>query len=668
MTPAGLLIRTWGNIGDAILLTPCLPALKAAAPDRPIALLCKSDDHRNVFLHNPYIDLLALKESDWSRDSGPVFEPAVHWPNTLFEIGVSNAIAERLGLTIEDDQPQLFLTADETQSARRTLAPYARPIVAIHKSSTFSYKQWFDQRWLQLISLNPACTFIELGRGDDTALPGVINLRNRPLRESFALLGECDALLAVDSSMAHAAAALHVPSVVLFGASNPLVFGHSGNINLYGKVECSPCLDLLHYASCPFKQRCMRAISVEAVHNSLSEILKCGTVSLPEVRPDDSPEESELLKRELLLADNIALTFDWDKNPLLYAFETPEAHVPVSENVLRLLSCFSVSQPVPLADAIRRFSHGEASLSASRLTSALLSTIAELMDAEVLVPPQGRAPLYPDSMVEAYVHAREIPHEISDVIARVADVKKTTRVLDACTGTGSIARAIADYSDHVVGIDVNHSFLKAAAKLAADKGVSVQFRQACANKLALQDGRFDVIVISQALHWLDIYSATRGIDHALPPDGLLYVLESKPFLADDHPLRSIFRYGLGSKEAVEKECNRHARWCASLFEALAQREHRIQFTRCWVFHQRRPFDLQYASAFFLPSAPATTGDQEQLWKRLEREYRNGSSPDRYLGDMYWLLLEYRKMSVAVSPFESFQNIDISLIGTIEIPQ
>ena len=56
--------------------------------------------------------------------------------------------------------------------------------------------------------------------------------KNLPLTELARLIEECDTWLSVDSFFQHFCWDLKKPGIVLWGQSDPLIFGHSENINL----------------------------------------------------------------------------------------------------------------------------------------------------------------------------------------------------------------------------------------------------------------------------------------------------------------------------------------------------------------------------------------------------------------------------------------------------
>jgi heptosyltransferase-2 len=91
--------------------------------------------------------------------------------------------------------------------------------------------------------------------------PRIHNLAGSlPLNLSLALVSRAAGVLANDSGLMHAAWALDVPLVTVFGPNDPLVSGpRSAKARvLYKKALCSPC----PHRHCPIDHRCMTAISV----------------------------------------------------------------------------------------------------------------------------------------------------------------------------------------------------------------------------------------------------------------------------------------------------------------------------------------------------------------------------------------------------------------------
>ncbi len=84
----------------------------------------------------------------------------------------------------------------------------------------------------------------------------------------MALLSLCDGFAGNDSGAAHLASALGIPTVVIFGSTNPLRTGPLGarTAILYKAIECSPCLA----RTCRFGHyRCLREITPTEVLTAL---------------------------------------------------------------------------------------------------------------------------------------------------------------------------------------------------------------------------------------------------------------------------------------------------------------------------------------------------------------------------------------------------------------
>lgn len=76
------------------------------------------------------------------------------------------------------------------------------------------------------------------------------------------------------------------------------------------------------------------------------------------------------------------------------------------------------------------------------------------------------------------------------------------RVLDLCTGTGTLARTFASLGAAVVGVDIARGMLKRAS--AKGKGTNATWLEMDATRLAFSDRAFDVSVLSLALHHMPV--------------------------------------------------------------------------------------------------------------------------------------------------------------------
>lgn len=89
-----------------------------------------------------------------------------------------------------------------------------------------------------------------------------------------ALLAEVDVLVTADTGPAHVAAAVGVPTVTLFGPTDPRLTAPRGPraAALWHPPPCAPCF----LPSCPIDHRCMKAITVEEVEATVLTALEGG--------------------------------------------------------------------------------------------------------------------------------------------------------------------------------------------------------------------------------------------------------------------------------------------------------------------------------------------------------------------------------------------------------
>lgn len=92
------------------------------------------------------------------------------------------------------------------------------------------------------------------------------------LPEALALIERCRLFVTNDSGLMHAAAALQVPVVALFGPTDPVLTGPAGGGAeiLRRPVPCSPC----HRRTCPIDHRCLEWLDTDEVYQACLRQLK----------------------------------------------------------------------------------------------------------------------------------------------------------------------------------------------------------------------------------------------------------------------------------------------------------------------------------------------------------------------------------------------------------
>lgn len=176
---------------------------------------------------------------------------------------------EQLGIEVDDPRPNCFLTESEEKEGESIVSKYLNPVAIQITGASSPNKNWPLANWEELVSNNPGYSFIQLGLANEELVKGAVDLRGTSIRQAFAIVKASKAFVGIDSVFAHAAAAFHIPSVVLFGPETPAVWGYQWNQNLYNPPPCSPCLDVLLKDPCPYGKQCMINITVSQVENAL---------------------------------------------------------------------------------------------------------------------------------------------------------------------------------------------------------------------------------------------------------------------------------------------------------------------------------------------------------------------------------------------------------------
>jgi heptosyltransferase-2 len=196
------------------------------------------------------------------------------------------------------DSPQIRLGGAEPARAagmERFRQLQLERVTGVSPGAAFgTAKRWLPERFAEAVAQigNPAALF---GSKDERALCESIaeDLRRRgiavhnfagetTLREYIDLAAACDVYLTNDSGSMHIASALNVPTVAIFGATDHIGTGPTGELArvVREQVECSPCL----LRECPIDHRCMKAVTAGRVVREAGELISLARQSASDRR------------------------------------------------------------------------------------------------------------------------------------------------------------------------------------------------------------------------------------------------------------------------------------------------------------------------------------------------------------------------------------------------
>jgi predicted lipopolysaccharide heptosyltransferase III len=329
-------------IGDVLLATPTVRAIKAARPDVRLTMMVNRGTE-DVLSGNPDLDEVivldkgSLKEqsrlvaglrrrrfdlvidlTDGDRSAflswasgAPVrigFNDEDRWRGHYYtqviqsEPGVRHRIdrdleaLKPLSIQASSKDPQLWLTPEEENSADRLLDQLgvhgSQSMVILHPGARYWFKAWPLERYTELadrLTSQYGCQVLIGGSAQDIELAeqirqmaksSPINAAGRTTIKQFAAIAKKSALfVGSDSGAMHIASAVGTPVVALFGPSNPREWGPRG-----GPVEVLykelDCRSCFHPTCTRGEENCMRLITVDEVYAAACRMVRSGTIEM----------------------------------------------------------------------------------------------------------------------------------------------------------------------------------------------------------------------------------------------------------------------------------------------------------------------------------------------------------------------------------------------------
>ncbi|WP_176219502.1 glycosyltransferase [Chromobacterium haemolyticum] len=301
-------------MGDALLASSVLPALRRKYPDRQLLVRTQVVEAFQAIEEADIVGCMSLlqRPDDIFIDLDGAYENAR-------DLHIIEAYARRSGVApgapslprlMQDYRP----LANKIVASGWLAAKKPEHLVAIHMAASSPDRIWPAARWGELLPVLAArdIGLVLLGSGKDFTLEnlpeaaraGVVSLVNElRLAETAAAISVADMLIAPDSGLIHIAHAVGTPVLGLFGMAEPAqrLPLRGASRGLIADIECKGCLAELPAEAAPLCRRghayCMDMLTVESV-------LTAATGMLQEV--PNQQWRSRLLQ-------NIPLPFSWGK-------------------------------------------------------------------------------------------------------------------------------------------------------------------------------------------------------------------------------------------------------------------------------------------------------------------------------------------------------------------
>ena len=327
--PKILLIRL-SSLGDVVLTTPAIRAVRANFPNAHIAMLVAKQS-ADVLRENPNLDeIITFDRLAKDKDTGEMWRIVRLLRERKFTLAIDlqrkfrtemhlSGATERVGkgwlcttrvleqgnkhatshyfdllhavdIPAEDQKLELFLAESERRDAVQRLKTAgvvdARLKVGLFPGAGWKLREWMPERFAaigdRLVQHFDADVLIFGGQKESELVHTVVNLMhthaipfagNLQIRQLAACIEQCDLFVTNDTGPMHIAAAVGTPTISLFGPGNHIRFQPLGALHetIRHAVPCSPCKQFTDKCK---DNICMKGIGVDEVWNSISSVLE----------------------------------------------------------------------------------------------------------------------------------------------------------------------------------------------------------------------------------------------------------------------------------------------------------------------------------------------------------------------------------------------------------
>jgi heptosyltransferase II len=331
-----VVVLRFSAVGDVVLTAPALDALRRAWPRARLVYAVK-ERLAHLLEHNPNVDMVlpladgegplsfarriralrpgavldlhnkmrskmlrallpGVRKVVWHkrdfRDTLPVkLALRPYRASMLFADRYHAAVEELVGRELPRGELRYFLGPNDAEIAARVLRAHGlhpdAPLLGLSPGANWETKRWPVERYAELarravreglqVAVQGSVSEAPLGQLIARDAPGAVDLCGKlDLKGLGGFISRCSAFVANDSGPMHLARALGVPTLALFGSTDPAMFEFDGHAMLFAGVACSPC-SFFGRTRCPRGHfRCMLDLDEERAWSALVPLLGTG--------------------------------------------------------------------------------------------------------------------------------------------------------------------------------------------------------------------------------------------------------------------------------------------------------------------------------------------------------------------------------------------------------
>ena len=291
-----LITRAMGGIGDLLMMTPGIHALKKKYPKSEISLAIPKryfpvfegnndvkliDIESDFFNHQRFNKWFNFTDCPAARKESLTVPKVTKSRVDIFSAALKINFLRRFRAS---KKPRFFFTENETEFASEFLKNSEltnKTIIGVQLHSDETYRDYpLMEKLVEKIAAKYSVMLFDSEPINGYEFENVIKIQNLPIRKAFALAHKCNLIVAPDSSFIHFAAAFDIPTIALFGPIDGKArTKHYPNCTYLTAKELFGCLPCWRNEAIPCKltgmrtSECMKKIPVNQILNVLEQKL-----------------------------------------------------------------------------------------------------------------------------------------------------------------------------------------------------------------------------------------------------------------------------------------------------------------------------------------------------------------------------------------------------------
>jgi ADP-heptose:LPS heptosyltransferase len=233
--------------------------------------------YRNYQYSSLYTDLLSSSSEFWGEEKTHSAEQQL-------------ALLGSVGIPVSDRPRSLLSVSPEAAEEVETLLHIYRidedRLALLHPSTAFATKQWAPENYARIAEYFAAMRITRvavatpaeaetLAKMVESSRVSIFPFDDLTLPQITALAARAEVFIGNDSGIAHIAAAVGTPTVVVFGSSNRdhwRPWTDAPNEVVFEKFDCQPCPG--YRCEVYGEPRCIQSVSTESVIAAIDRVLK----------------------------------------------------------------------------------------------------------------------------------------------------------------------------------------------------------------------------------------------------------------------------------------------------------------------------------------------------------------------------------------------------------